>query len=897
MRALRFFRRSRRDDEVAREIASYIAIETDENIARGMPPAAARDAAGRKFGNQARVREDIYLMNSFNPFDTVWQDIKYAGRLLKRDKGFAVAAILSLALGIGANTAIFQLLDAVRLRALPVASPGELVNIEFPRGSSRSGNFSSRWPVLTWAELQQLRAHDFSDLFSGMFAWSSGQLNTAKGGEPQNVEALWASGDLFGVLGVKPVMGRLIEPDDDQPGCAAPPAVISSAYWQRAFGGSPSVLGQTVRLEGHLFEVIGVTQSDFFGFDVGRRFDVAVPVCADPLLNTAKRLESLSAWWLAGGGRLRPGHGVKEVTDRLAAISPGIMAATVPPWYTAEGVQKYRANKLVARAVQTGVSDVREQFGEPLVVLLAATGLVLLIACANLANLLLARASARQKEIAVRLAIGASRRRIVAQLLVESLMLAVIGTGLAVGVARALTAVLVAQLSAGMGSLFLDIGWNLQAFGFTAAVAGLACLLFGLAPALKATALEPSTALKAGGRGLTEIRERFGLRRLLVVAQVALSLVLLLGALLFTRTLHNVLTIDPGFDQRVIHAQLTHASLRSDDPVRQVLIRHDIQERLAGIPGLAGVALASNAPLGNSWWNEYVLNDASSEKTLTDFTIVGDNYFSTLGVPILRGRAFSPQDGLNSPRVAIVNEAFARRVFPNAEPIGHLIWVEEADAKAVKKVQIVGVARDAKYGDIKDKFDPVVHLSVNQDRDPNYRVRLVIKPQGAFDGLFPAITRRVAELNPEINVELKVLSQSVRDGLVRERLMAALSGAFGALAGLLAAVGLYGVMSYTVTRRSNEIGIRLALGARRSRVLGMMLREAGVLVAVGLVVGAGLGLGASNLARSLLFGLQPSDPSTIAAALVLLAMIGMGASYFPARRASLLDPVRMLRDE
>ena len=862
-----------------------------------MLPDAAQAAAARKFGNQARVREDIYIMNSLNPFDMIWQDLKYAGRLLKRDKGFAIAAILSLALGIGANSSIFQLLNAVRLRTLPVEAPHQLVAIHFPKGSKLSGSFSSRFPFLSYPELEQLRAHDLSDLFTGTFAWSSGDLNTASGGVPQNVEAMWASGEMFEVLGIRPVIGRLIEPADDVKGCGSPPAVISYAYWQRAFAGSPSVLQQTVRLEGHLFDIVGVTPPDFFGLDVGRRFDVAVPICADPILSTANRLERRSVWWLFGVGRLRPGHTVSEVTERLSAISPGIMDATVPEWYTAENAQKYRANKLVARPLGSGVSDVREQFGESLVVLLAATGLVLLIACANLANLLLARATARQKEIAVRLAIGASRRRIVGQLLVESLMLAAIGTLLAVVVARGLTAVLVAQLAAGMSSLFLDLSWNLPVFGFTAGVAALACLLFGLAPALKATALSPSTALKAGGRGLTEIRERFGLRRVLVVAQVALSLVLLLGALMFTRTLYNVLTIDAGFSQQVIHVNLRHASLRSEDPARQLMLRNDMQAQLAALPGVAGVTLASNAPLGNSWWNEYVLTDASKDKTRTNYTIVGDNYFELLGIPILKGRTFNNTDTLGSPLVAVVNESFVRKAFPNTDPIGHLLWVEESDNQAIKRVQIVGVARDTKYGDIHDKFEPIVHLAANQDGEAKYSVRMIVKPRNGIEGLFPQIAARVARVNPGISVELRFLSQEVRNGLVRERLMAALSAALGALAGLLAAVGLYGVMSYTVTRRSNEIGIRLALGARRSVVLGMVWKEAGALVAVGLAIGAALGFGASNLLKSLLFGLQPGDPVTITLALVLLAMIGMAASYLPARRASRLDPVRVLRDD
>jgi predicted permease len=894
MRFLRFFKRARRDEDISGEIASYIAIETDDNIARGMSPQAAREAAQRKFGNPARVREDVYLQNSFHPLDTLWQDVKYAARLLKRDRGFAIAAILSLALGIGANSSIFQLLNAVRLRSLPVDAPQQLVAIHFPSGSKLSGSFSSRHSHLSYPLVEQLRGQDFGGIFSGMFAWSSGELNSATGGEVKNVDTLWVSGDMFDVLGLRPSIGRLIAPADDYKGCAAPAAVISYAYWQRAYGGLPSVLQQTVRLEGHQFDIIGVTPPDFFGLDVGRRFDVAVPLCADPMLNTSNRMETRSAFWLSAIGRLRSDRTVDQATAQLRAVSPGIMAATVPEWYTAEGATDYRDNKLAARQVQSGLSDVRDQFGKPLVVLLAATGLVLLIACANLANLLLARSSARQKELAIRLAIGASRKRIVGQLLVESLLLSAIGTLLAVGVARGLTAVLVAQLAAGMGSLFLDLSWNIPVFAFTAGVALLACLLFGLAPAIKATALSPSIALKAGGRGLTEIRERFGLRRVLVVAQVALSLVLLLGALLFTRTLYNVLTIDAGFDQRLIYATFRHGSLRSEDPIRQHMIRADLQQQLSAIPGVASVALATNAPLGNSWWNEFVIVDSSKEKMFANFTVVGDNYFETLGIPIVKGRGFTAQDALGSPLVAVVNEAFARKAFPNGDPIGHT-WILETQPD--KPTLIIGVSRDTKYGEIKDDFQPMVHLSENQDTEARYSVRLVVRPGGDIDGLLPAITRRVAEVNPQINVQLRVLSQSVSEGLTRERLMAALSGAFGTLAALLAAVGLYGVMSYTVTRRSNELGIRLALGAGRGQVLRMVLREASLLIAIGLVIGSALGLGASHLAESLLFGLTANDAVTITAALTLLAVIGLGASYLPARRASRLDPVRVLRDE
>jgi predicted permease len=895
-RWFRFLKRAARDRDAAKEIASYIAIETDENIARGLSPERAHDAAIRKFGNPTRVREEIYWMNTIRPLDALWQDVRYAVRVLRRDKAFAIAAVLSLALGIGANTAIFQLLEAVRLRALPVERPHELVEVRIPPGKPRTGSFTSPRPMMTYALFDEIRAKQ--TLFSGLFAWSSGRLDTANGGEMRRVNALWVSGDAFAVLGLRPVVGRLFSSADDRPDCPSPGVVLSYAYWQREFGGAPSALQQTVRLEGARFDVIGIAPADFFGLDVGRRFDVALPLCADPLVwGSRDRLESRSEWWLSIFGRLGQGRTADQATQQLAAIAPGIMEATVPVGYTADDEKKYRKSQLMAVPADAGVSGLRTQFGESLAVLLGGTGLVLLIACANLANLLLARATAREKEIAVRLAIGAGRRRIVFQLLVESVVLALVGTVLAVVVARGLTDLLVAQLASGLGSVFIDLSWNTRVFGFTAGVAILACLFFGLAPALKATALAPSDALKAGGRAMTASRERFGMRRALVITQVALSFVLLVGALLFSRTLYNLLKIDTGFDQHVVVAYLTGKSL-SGDPDHGVLVREEIRERLASIPGVASAALADYPPLGGSFWNEFIHADGvAGEKALANFARIGAGYFAALKIPLIAGRDFDARDTRASVPVAIVSQSFVRKVVPNRDPIGMVIRLERGPGEQPPTYQIVGVSGDAKHTDLRSDFEPMVLLPASQNAEPGEWARFVIKPAAGLEGVMPAAISRIAEVNPEISVEFTVLDQTIRGGLMRERLMAALSGAFGVLAGLLAAVGLYGVMSYTVTRRSSEIGIRLAMGARRADVLRMIIREAGILVGIGLAIGTVLGLGASHAAQSLLFGLQPSDPTTLGAALLLLAVIGLAASYWPARRASNLDPAVVLRNE
>jgi putative ABC transport system permease protein len=896
VRWFRFLRRAARDRDAVREIASYIAIETDENIARGMSPERAREAAVRKFGNTTRVREEIYWMNTIRPIDALWQDIRYAIRLLRRDKAFAVAAVLSLALGIGANTAIFQLLDAVRLRTLPVERPNELVEVRLPPGTSRSGDFTGRRAMMTYALFDEIRQKP--GMFSGLFAWSSARLNTASGGEVRRIETMWVSGETFSVLGLKPIVGRLLTSTDDRPGCPSPGVVLSYAYWQREFGGAPSVLQQTVRLEGARFDIIGVAPPDFFGLEVGRRFDVAVPLCADPILQSGSgRLVSRRDWWLSIIGRLAPGRTAEQVSQQLAAQAPGIMEATVPPGYPADDDKSYRENKLMATAADSGVSGLRTQFGESLVVLLAATGLVLLIACANLANLLLARATTREREIAVRLAIGASRKRVVFQLLVESVVLALAGTVLAVVFARGLTTILVAQLATGQGNVFIDLSWNTRVFGFTSGVAVLACLFFGLAPALKATSLAPSAALKSGGRAITAGRERFGMRRTLVVTQVAMSLVLLIGALLFTRTLYNLLTIDTGFDQRVIVAYLTGRSLAGDVD-RGNMVREQIRTQLSSIPGVTSVALSDYPPLGGNFWNESIHVDGlGGDRTIANFARIGEGYFGTLGIRLVAGRDFDQRDTRTSVPVAIVNQTFVRKVVADRDPIGLVVRLQAAPGEPEPAYQIVGVSADAKHTDLRRGFEPLVLLPAAQISEAPDWTRFVIRPRAGLEGIMPAVVGRVAEVSPEISIEFSVLEQTIRGGLMRERLMAALSAAFGVLAGLLAAIGLYGVMSYTVTRRSSEIGIRLAMGARRADVLRMIVREGGLLVGIGLAIGTGLGLGAAHAARSLLFGLQPTDPATIGGAVILLGVIGLAASFLPARRASKLDPAVVLRNE
>jgi predicted permease len=478
---------------------------------------------------------------------TLWQDLRYGLRQLRSNPAFTAVAVLSLALGIGANTAIFELVNAVRLRTLPVEKPEELAYIDFQKGSSRSGNFSTRSARFTstqWKEIQ-----DQQQAFSGVMAWSARRFNLAAGGEMRFAEGLFVSGDFFPVLGVQPMMGRVFSAADDGPACESAGAVLSYGFWQREFAGAEDVLQRKVTLEGRPFPIAGITPPGFFGVEVGFQYDVAIPLCADRLLSGdgKGRAPDKRAFWLSAIGRLKPGWTLERASAQIQAASPGIMQDTLPEAYRPDDAKKYLKNKLEVTRGATGVSGLRRTYEQPLWLLLATTGLVLLIACANLANLLLARASVREREIAVQQAIGASRARLVAQLMSESLLLALLGTALGLVLAQVLSRGLFAFLSTSENGAFLGLALDLRVLGFTAAIAVGTCLLFGLAPALRATRITAASAMRAGGRGLTAGKERFSFRRALVVAQVTLSLVLLVGALLFVGSLRRLLAVDPGF--------------------------------------------------------------------------------------------------------------------------------------------------------------------------------------------------------------------------------------------------------------------------------------------------------------------------------------------------------------
>ncbi len=894
----RFFARDWWDAERARELESYIDLETDDNLARGMAPDEARRAAIRKLGNQTLVREDIYRMNTIGLLESVWRDLRFGVRMLRRAPGFTVVAILSLALGIGANTAIFQLLDAVRLRTLPVTRPEQLVDIKIVKvRQGRTGDFSSHFSNLTNALWEGIR--DRQKAFSTVFAWGSATFELASGGESQPAEGLWVSGEFFSGLDVSPFVGRVLNPADDQPGCGTPGAVLSYAFWQRRYGGDAGVVGRTIALNARAVEIVGVTPPGFSGVEVGRRFDVAVPICADPLLEPERNaISKRDRWWLAALGRLKPGWTVASASAHLASLSRSLFAETVAPNYTPETADDYRAFLLGALPAGTGLSRLRLDYESPLWLLLAIAGLVLLIACGNLASLMLARGSAREREIAVRLAIGASRRRIIRQLLAESALIAALGAGMGVLVASQLEQVLLSFFQD--TRLFLDLRTDWRVLAFTIAVAGITSLIFGALPALRATRLDPGTSLKSAARGNSDSRERSGLRRGLVIAQVALSLVLLVGAVLFVRTLRNLATLDAGFQRSGILVATIDARQLRLPTSRAPALEHELLQRVHVIPGVDADAATYIVPVSGSGWNDRIVVDGVLQPDPSNFNEVSPGFFETLGVPMLAGRDFNDHDLPTAVSVAVVSRAFVAKFLAGRDPIGRTFTTETGPGESAPVYHVVGVVKDTKYSNLREDFKPLVFVPTGQSARPSPFLEgtaLLIRSRAPLMSLVPDVKRAIASVNPSLLVDFESLPTQLDKQLVRERLMAVLSGFFGGLAALLATVGLYGVLSYTVTRRRNEIGIRLALGAGRGDVVRMVMREAAWLLVAGVTIGAVLAVVAAQTASKLLFGLTPGDPTTLLMAVGGLALVATCASYVPARRASRLEPTEALRDE
>ncbi len=825
--------------------------------------------------------------------ESTLQDLRLALRSLRKSPGFASTAILTLALGIGVNAAIFQLIDAVRLRSLPVADPQRLVGVQFKGGNYTVG--ISRTPAtLSLALFEQIQKQQQG--FSGVFAWLDHDFRLNQGAQQKRVPGLWVSGDIFTTLGLVPLKGRLFSAEDDRPGCGISGAVLSYAFWQSYFGGQDSAIGTKISIDEHVTEVIGVTPPEFFGLEVGKSFDLALPLCAHPAFHPEDfyfaRHDYLQFLVM---GRLKPGWTVERASAHLESISPGIIEVTLPDGYDANVLDNYRRFQLAAYLASNGISSLREKYGASLWLLLGITGLVLLIACANLANLLLARASMREKDMAVRAAMGASRWRLMRQLLAEGLVLAACGAILGWAIANAFSRSILWLLRAEDPSLQLHLGFDWRVLAFTATVAVAACILFDIIPAWRSSRATPMMALKSGSRGTTAGRERFSFQRALVVTQIAVSMVLLVGALLFVRSFRNLMTFDPGFREDGIlvgYVNLSRlkfsAKERYDVEVRQLL------EQLRSIPGVESVATSMHVPLDGSSWS---LNIRTGDmQGSSRFTWVGPEYFQTMGVPILEGRDFNDRDTRASPCVVIVNQALVSKFLSGADPVGKTLRTAPEPGYPSQQCEIVGLVKSTKYAGLRDEIPPESFGAASQF-PLGQSLTFVFLHYSASPEMLTRVEAKIAQFNPEIEAEFRLFRKNIQKGLVQERMMAFLSGAFGILAICLTAIGLYGVISYIVAMRKNEIGIRMALGASRVDIVRTITRQTLWMLAIGVALGVLLSIATTRGASSLLFGIQPNDVLSLLGAALFLVAVGLFAGYVPAQRASRMDPSSAIRYE
>jgi putative ABC transport system permease protein len=894
MRCRSLFWRSRVESELDEELRLHFEQLVQEHRERGLSFEDARRQATLVLGGVEQQKDACRDTRGVAWVDHLLRDTGYALRLLRRSPGFASVALVSLALGIGANTAIFQLIDAVRLRPLPVSRPEELAQIRIDRGNGGFGLTENSNSQLTFPLWEQIAQHQRA--FSRVFAWGTTPILVGAGADARIVGGLWMSGDAFSTLGVTPALGRLFDPSDDVRGCA-PAVVLNHAFWAAQLGSDPSAIGRSLTVLNREVPIVGVTAPDFFGLEVGQRFDIALPVCAAAAFGSP--IDRRDWFWLSAMGRLNPGWTVARAAEHITAISPALVEATLPMDRDRAGLDRYRSFRLTALRAAEGVSRMRADYGDALSLLLALTGLVLLMACTNLMNLFLGRASAREQEIAVRIALGASRRRVIAQLFVEGLVVAMSGTAVAAGLAPLFSRGLLALVTTDSNRLHLTLGANWPVLLFTAGIGTIACLVFGLVPALRASQLDPSASMKTGSRGLTSGRRRMAIQRGLVAAQAALSLVLVVGAGLFVRSFTNLIAVDTGFNRRGVTLARLGDFVDRPNPDAAFAAQQELLERVRRVPLVEAAATTTKVPLDSSSWTMAFFLPATNEsqRRSSKFTYVSPQYFSTVGMRLLAGRDFTDADLPAGRQVAIVNETFVRRFLPSAAPVGTQIRTAGEPRYPARTYDIIGVVSDTKYSDLRGDILPITFVPIAQHPSPPAWPNLVLRSSAPPDAVIAAVRRAITELRPHMVMGFTVLDTQVRETLVRERLLAWLAGGFGVLAAIVATIGVYGVVSYLIVRRRLEIAIRMALGAGRGQVVGLILRETGLLVAAGLGVGTALTLIAARSASGLLFGLSPYDPATLAGAVILLAIMAAAASAVPALRASRIDATAALRSD
>ena len=877
------------ESELDDELTFHVAHLVDKFIAAGVPLEEARRRARLELGGMEQTKEECRRTRGVWFVEHLARDVGYAGRMFVRKPGFSAAVVLSLALGIGANTAVFSLINALMWRQVPVKDPETLLMVGY-------GNVSYSF---TYQQFRTMRRHN--NVMTDLAAYSPVRLNVSIAGsiEP-TADGQMVSGSYFSILGVNPAIGRLIGPEDDAAVNAHPVAMISHSYWKRRFDAHPAAVGSTIALSATPFTIIGVTPPGFSGLEVGMAPDIFVPVMMQPVLVQAQEnlladTPKLYHTWLRVFGRLRPGVTAAQAAGNLNPL----FQQEIPAGGKLDLV---RRQKIGLHSAATGVSDLREPFSESLLILMAVVFTVLLIACANIANLLLARAAARRPEFAMRLALGAGRRRLIGQLLVESVLLALVGGLCGIVVAHWSTRFLVNFMSAGRTPISLDLALDVRALTFTVFASIATGILFGLAPALRAVRADLAPALSSGGgRGATASRNRLRADKTLAVVQVALSLTLLIGAGLFVRSLHHLNARDAGIDRDrvlVVRVEPKGSDQRGPEGVSARLDRtyRDLMQRVESIPGVEVASMAQFTPL-------LIRANAQSVQSPTGRLIevaipmIYPKYFAAMGMPIIAGRDFDERDlAERSQKVAIVNETFVRQVLPGEPAVGRRITIGREER------EIVGVVKDSPYLNLRRDVPAVAYQTFLQTNTGRGQMVLYARVRGDAATVMPQIREQVHRLDPTLPAfEVHTLSDEIDAALVRERLTATLSSAFSILALALACVGLYGLLSFTIAQRTTEMGVRMALGARRADVVLMVMREALMLVAAGTVLGLVGALVAIRAASShisvLLFRTNATDPATIAAAALTLVAVASLASYLPASRASKVAPMTALRNE
>jgi predicted permease len=891
--------RGRFQADLEEEMRLHLDLRQQQHIAAGSAPDAARFAAQRKFGNATRLKETSHMAWGWEWMESFAQDIGYGARAMLRSPGVTLIALLSLALGIGANTAIFSLMDAVMLRSLPVKDPQQLVVLGEGRETGIGLSFvdTQLYSYPFYRQLQQRNAV-FSDT-AAIFSMTNAVHGFVEGrtdAEPMNVQLV--SGTYFSTLGVQATMGRVLTDADDNSEGGHAVAVVSYSWWKRDLARDPAVLDRKLKIGDTIFDIVGVAPPEFFGTKVGEAPDIWVPT---------SMMKAVPPSW--GGykenftqylylvGRLKPGISIAEATSDVNLLLQQITRGFSDADLSQKNLDELAKAHVKLTPMATGLSSLRREFSEPLQILMAIVALVLLIACANIANLLLARSTVRARELAVRQALGARRTRLVRQLLTESLFLALAGGALGVGLAVIANRVLLGMVSGGLEPVPLNIGLDLRLLAFTFGVTVLTAAVFGIIPAIRATRIHLTDSLK-DGRGPSGTGTKNPLAKALVVAQVAISLVLMVGAGVFLRSLINLNNVDPGFNrENVLRLQIDSDSA-GYKPERLNALFQEIESRVSTLPGVKAASFSAFTFHEGSWTNGIHVPGMKIDESINiHHNIVGNGYFATMGIPILAGRAFGPQDTASSQHVAVISERIARTMFPPGSPIGrHFSISDDRPQVGESDVEVIGVAKDVKFGDLEENKEYINYLSYAQHPwgFGDFEVR--------YTGDFNAVSKDVQQAVHSIDRTLPIthvttLDEQVARTITNQRLVAQLSTFFGLLAVFLSCIGIYGLMSYVVSRRTNEIGIRMALGAARLNVSWLVMREIVLLVTAGIVIGVPLTLAGSRLVANMLYGIHGTDRISLAGAVLLLLLVAVVAGYFPARRASRVDPMVALRYE